>query len=162
MVGTPSGRGHLEATQRRGNMAAMSSQPITLTDEQREFRAVVRQFAADKIAPLAAEIDRTGEYSWATFEALKAMELTALSYPEQYGGAGASLVDQAIAAEELARVCASTSLHVPDLQARDAAGAQLRLGRAEGRRTCRGSASGASQCSYALSASPTPAATWRR
>ena len=38
------------------------------------------------------------------------MELTALSYPEEYGGSGASLVDQAIAAEELARVCASTSL----------------------------------------------------
>src|SRR5204863_8485520 len=34
-----------------------------------------------------------------------------LSYPEEYGGQGASLVTQAIAAEELARVCASTSLH---------------------------------------------------
>ena len=38
------------------------------------------------------------------------MELTALSYPEQYGGSGASLVDQAIVAEELARGCVSTSL----------------------------------------------------
>jgi alkylation response protein AidB-like acyl-CoA dehydrogenase len=86
------------------------NQPITLTDEQREFRAVVRQFAADKLAPLAAEADRAGEYSWASWEALKAMELTALSYPEEYGGSGASVVDQAIVAEELARVDASTSL----------------------------------------------------
>jgi alkylation response protein AidB-like acyl-CoA dehydrogenase len=86
------------------------SQPITLTDEQREFRAVVRQFAADKIVPLAAEADRNAEYSWAAFDALKAMELTALSYPEEYGGSGASLVDQAIVAEELARADASTSL----------------------------------------------------
>jgi alkylation response protein AidB-like acyl-CoA dehydrogenase len=86
------------------------TQPITLTDEQREFRAVVRQFAADKIAPLAADADRGGEYSWPAFEALKAMELTALSYPVEYGGSGASLVDQAIVAEELARVDASTSL----------------------------------------------------
>ncbi|TVR23928.1 MAG: acyl-CoA dehydrogenase [Ilumatobacter sp.] len=86
------------------------TQPITLTDEQREFRAVVRQFAADKIVPLAAEADRTAEYSWAAFDALKAMDLTALSFPEQYGGSGASLVDQAIVAEELARADASTSL----------------------------------------------------
>ena len=91
-------------------MSAMTDQPITLTDTQREFRAVVRRFAEDKIAPLAAEMDRTGEYSWEAFEALKAMELTSLSYPVEYGGAGASLVDQAIAAEELARVCTSTSL----------------------------------------------------
>jgi alkylation response protein AidB-like acyl-CoA dehydrogenase len=86
------------------------NQPITMTDEQREFRAVVRQFAADKIVPLAAEADRNAEYSWAAFDALKAMDLTALSFPEEYGGSGASLVDQAIVAEELARADASTSL----------------------------------------------------
>jgi alkylation response protein AidB-like acyl-CoA dehydrogenase len=86
------------------------TQPITLSEEQRAFRDVVREFAADKIAPLAAEMDRTGEYSWAAFEALRSMELTALSYPEEYGGSGASLVDQAIVTEELAAACASTSL----------------------------------------------------
>lgn len=86
------------------------NQPITMSEEQREFRAVVRQFAADKITPLAADADRAAEYSWAAFDALKSMELTALSFPEAYGGSGASLVDQAIAAEELARADASTSL----------------------------------------------------
>ncbi len=89
---------------------ASNSQTINPSDEQREFRSVLRQFCEDKIAPRAAEIDRTAEYSWENFEALKSMELTALSYPAEYGGSGASLVDQAIAAEELARVCASTSL----------------------------------------------------
>ena len=86
------------------------SQPITLSDEQRAFQDVLRDFAADKIAPLAAETDRTAEYSWETFKALQSMELTGLSYPEEYGGAGASLVDQAIVTEELAAACASTSL----------------------------------------------------
>ena len=57
-------------------------QPMTLTDEQREFRAVVRQFAEDKLAPLAAETDGKAEYSWPAFEALRSMELTALSFPE--------------------------------------------------------------------------------
>ena len=86
------------------------TQPITPTEEQREFRAVVRQFARDKIAPQAADTDRTGEYNWQAFEALKTMELTGLSFPAEYGGAGASLVDQAIVTEELAAACASTSL----------------------------------------------------
>jgi alkylation response protein AidB-like acyl-CoA dehydrogenase len=85
-------------------------QPMTLTPEQQEFRAVVRQFAEDKLAPLAAETDRTAEYSWPAFEAIRSMELTGLSYPEEYGGAGADLVTQAIVAEELARVDASASL----------------------------------------------------
>ena len=85
-------------------------QLMTLNPEQHEFRAVIRKFAEDKIAPLAAEMDARGEYSWEAFRALQSMELTALSYPEEYGGSGASLVDQAIVAEELARVCASTAL----------------------------------------------------
>ena len=86
------------------------SQPITPTDEQVEFRRVLRQFAEEQIAPRAAEIDRTATYSWENFEALRSMELTSLSYPVEYGGAGASTVDQAIVAEELSRVCVSTSL----------------------------------------------------
>jgi alkylation response protein AidB-like acyl-CoA dehydrogenase len=86
------------------------TQSITLSDEQREFRSVVRQFARDKIAPQAAETDRTATYSWDAFKALQSMELTALSYPVEYGGSGASLVDQAIVAEELAAACVSTSL----------------------------------------------------
>ena len=36
-------------------------QPISLTDEQRAFRTVLRQFCDDKIAPLAAEVDDSGE-----------------------------------------------------------------------------------------------------
>jgi alkylation response protein AidB-like acyl-CoA dehydrogenase len=85
-------------------------QPITLTDEQRQFRAVLRQFAEDKIAPRAAEIDERAEYSWENFEACKAMELPALGLPVEYGGAGADHVTQSIMIEELARVCATTAL----------------------------------------------------
>src|SRR3954468_16806708 len=85
-------------------------QPITLTEEQHEFRRVLRQFCDDKIAPLAATNDERAEYSWETFRALQAMELTALQLPSEYGGARADLVTQAIATEELARADASTSL----------------------------------------------------
>ena len=91
-------------------MSHSTPQSLTPTDEQVEFRRVLRQFAEEQISPRAAEVDRTATYSWENFEAMKAMELTSLSYPVEYGGAGASTVDQAIVAEELARVCVSTSL----------------------------------------------------
>jgi alkylation response protein AidB-like acyl-CoA dehydrogenase len=85
-------------------------QPITPTDEQRAFQAVMRQFCEDKIAPRAAEVDRTGAYPWDNFGACRAMELPALGLPTEYGGAGADHVTQAIMIEELSRVCASTAL----------------------------------------------------
>ena len=88
----------------------MSQQSMTLSEEQHEFRAVVRKFAEAKIAPNAAERDQSEEFDWTAFKALVAADLTSLQYPEEYGGQGAPLVTQAIAAEELARVCASTSL----------------------------------------------------
>jgi len=77
------------------------TQSITPTDEQREFQAVVPRFAADKIAPLAAETDRKTEYSWPAFEAIRDVGLIAVSYPEDFGSGGASLVDQAIVAEDI-------------------------------------------------------------
>ena len=81
-----------------------------MTDEQREFRAVMRQFCDDKIAPRAAEVDESGEYPWDNFEACRSMELPALGIPVEYGGSGADHVTQAIMVEELSRACASTSL----------------------------------------------------
>jgi alkylation response protein AidB-like acyl-CoA dehydrogenase len=87
-------------------------QSITLSAEQHEFRAAVRQFAEDKIAPRAAEIDRTASYSWENFADCRAMELPALGIPVEYGGSGADSTTQAIMVEELARVCASTALTI--------------------------------------------------
>ncbi|MBV8980420.1 MAG: acyl-CoA dehydrogenase family protein [Acidimicrobiia bacterium] len=88
------------------------SQPITLSAEQQEFRAAVRQFAENKIAPRAAELDRTAAYSWENFADCRAMELPALGIPVEYGGSGADSTTQAIMVEELARVCASTALTI--------------------------------------------------
>ncbi len=83
---------------------------MTLSEEQKAFRAAVRQFAEDKIAPNAAHVDATAEFPWDNFKACNEMELPALGIPEAYGGAGADHVTQAIMVEELARVCGSTSL----------------------------------------------------
>ena len=83
---------------------------FVLTDVQREFRETLRRFCEDRVAPHAAEADRTATYPWKSFEACRELELPALGIAEEYGGAGADTVTQAIMVEELARVCASTSV----------------------------------------------------
>jgi len=88
----------------------MVVQPISLTEEQRAFRAAIRQLAEERFAPRAAEVDATGEFPWDNFKECVAMDLPGMSIPEAYGGSGADHVTQAIMVEELARVCASTSL----------------------------------------------------
>jgi alkylation response protein AidB-like acyl-CoA dehydrogenase len=85
---------------------------FALTDEQRQFQATLRQFAEERVAPHAARIDRDAEYPWDSFKACVELELPSLGIPVAYGGAGADMVTQAIVAEELARVCASTSLTI--------------------------------------------------
>ena len=67
------------------------------------------RFADERIAPTAAAVDRDAEFPQQSFDACVELELPALGIPEAYGGAGADMVTQAIMAEELARVCASTS-----------------------------------------------------
>ncbi len=88
----------------------MDTAPFALTDTHREFRDTLRRFAEDRIAPHAAQVDRDATYPKASFDACVELELCALGIPEAYGGAGADMVTQAIMAEELARVCASTSV----------------------------------------------------
>src|ERR1700722_17444065 len=88
----------------------METMSFALTDTQKEFQAAVRQLAAARIAPHAAAVDRDAAYPWDGFKACVDMELPALGIPDEYGGAGADLVTQAIMVEELARACASTSV----------------------------------------------------
>ena len=83
---------------------------FALDEGQREFRQALRQFCEDRIAPHAAEADREAAFPWASFEACRQMELPALGIPEAYGGSGADTVTQAVAVEEVARVCASTAV----------------------------------------------------
>ncbi len=88
----------------------MTSPLFTLSDTHQQFRDTLRQFSESRIAPHAAAVDRDSAYPRASFDACVELELPSLGIPTEYGGAGADLVTQAIMAEELARVCASTSL----------------------------------------------------
>ena len=88
----------------------MTSPLFALSDTHQQFRDTMRQFCEARIAPHAAAADRDSAYPRASFDACVELELPSLGIPTEYGGAGADLVTQAIMAEELARVCASTSL----------------------------------------------------
>ncbi len=85
-------------------------QPMSLSEEQKDFRAAVRRLSEERFAPRAAEVDATGEFPWDNFKECVAMELPSLAIPTRYGGAGADHVTKAIMIEEIARVCGSTSL----------------------------------------------------
>jgi alkylation response protein AidB-like acyl-CoA dehydrogenase len=83
---------------------------FTLTPEQRSFRDVLRGFVDERVAPHAARYDREQVFPQDSFDACVEMELPSLGVPAAYGGAGADMVTQAIAIEEVARGCASTAV----------------------------------------------------
>jgi alkylation response protein AidB-like acyl-CoA dehydrogenase len=78
--------------------------------EHEAIRAAVRELCEAKVAPHAAETDETGEFPKASYEALRAGDFHAPHIPVEYGGAGADALATAIVVEEVARVCASSSL----------------------------------------------------
>jgi alkylation response protein AidB-like acyl-CoA dehydrogenase len=81
-----------------------------LSDEFEELRASVRRLAEARIAPNAAAADEREEYPWASWEAWRTGGFAGLAFPAQFGGQDAGLLAHAIAVEEVARVCASSSL----------------------------------------------------
>jgi alkylation response protein AidB-like acyl-CoA dehydrogenase len=81
-----------------------------LTTEQEALRAEIRKLAEEKVAPRAADIDRAGEYPWDIQKILAEQGLLGYAIPEEYGGSEADLVSCCIVGEELARICATTSL----------------------------------------------------
>jgi alkylation response protein AidB-like acyl-CoA dehydrogenase len=81
-----------------------------LSDEQRELRDAVRELARERVAPRAAEIDRTAEFPWDLKELLAGQDILGLPYPAEYGGLGADLLTTCLAIEELSAACATTGL----------------------------------------------------
>jgi alkylation response protein AidB-like acyl-CoA dehydrogenase len=74
------------------------------------MRDMVRGLAQKVIAPHAAETDATEEFPWHVVEAYREAGLLSLLVPEEYGGAGGSVVPETAIAEELARVDVSSAI----------------------------------------------------
>src|SRR5437764_413625 len=81
-----------------------------LTDEQREIRELVRTIARERIAPRAAEIDKSAEFPWDIVELFRENDLFGVMYDEEHGGIGESSLMTLVTIEELSKVCATSGL----------------------------------------------------
>ncbi len=81
-----------------------------LSEEHTELRAVMRDLCDKEIAPHAADVDEKARYTDEALAALTASGMAAIHIPEEYGGQGGDSVAACIVIEEVARVCASSSL----------------------------------------------------
>jgi alkylation response protein AidB-like acyl-CoA dehydrogenase len=81
-----------------------------LTEAQRDLREAVKVLADERVAPRAAEIDRTAEFPEDLRKLLAAQDILALPFPIEHGGLGGELLSVCLAVEQLSRACATTGL----------------------------------------------------
>ncbi|AEV73563.1 acyl-CoA dehydrogenase [Mycolicibacterium rhodesiae NBB3] len=84
--------------------------PFRLSDEHNELRSVLRELCEKQIAPYASDVDAKARYTDEALAALTSSGFAAIHIPEEYGGQGGDAVAACIVIEEVARVCASSSL----------------------------------------------------
>lgn len=98
-------------------MHAATSVPVltALSEEEEMFRASVRQFAREKIKPLARQMDEEGKFSSELIGDFFRLGWMAIEVPEEYGGAGGSFFQCILAIEELSAVDPSAGV-VVDVQ----------------------------------------------
>ena len=87
--------------------------PLTsLSEDEIMFRDNVRQFAEDKVRPLAKEMDEKAVFDHGLIDQFFQLGLMGIEVPEQYGGAGGKFFESILAVEELARADASAAVIV--------------------------------------------------
>ena len=85
---------------------------LDLTQEHELVRRTVREFAEQRVAPMAEELDRESRFPYDLVAELAELGLMGMPIPEEYGGAGTDTVSYAIAIEELTRVDSSVAITV--------------------------------------------------
>ena len=85
---------------------------LDLTPEHELLRSTVREFAEERVAPVAAELDREARFPYELVAELAELGLMGMPIPEEYGGGGTDTVSYAIAIEELTRIDSSVAITV--------------------------------------------------
>src|SRR3954463_13391093 len=81
-------------------------------ENHRMVREMVREFAQSEIAPVAGELDKSGEFPWANVKKMGELGLFGIPWPEELGGAGMDYISYMIVIHELAKVDASHAITV--------------------------------------------------
>lgn len=81
-----------------------------LSKEQEFVRKMVRKFAEEEVAPIAADIDKEHRFPVETVEKMGRFGMMGVPIPKEYGGAGGDNISYAITVEELSRACGSTGV----------------------------------------------------
>ncbi|MCL4160018.1 UNVERIFIED_CONTAM: hypothetical protein GTU68_031790, partial [Idotea baltica] len=74
------------------------------------IREMVREFAENEVAPIAAEIDENHRFPTETWEKIVELGLPGIPFSEDVGGSNGGTLAYILAVEELSRVCGSTGL----------------------------------------------------
>lgn len=90
----------------------MNTIEIELNEEQRLVRQTAQDFASEVVKPLARKIDQQHYYPTELIPKLGALGFMGINIDHDFGGSGLDAVSYALIIEELARVCASTSVIV--------------------------------------------------
>ena len=85
---------------------------LYFSDHHYEVRELVRSFAAEHVAPVARELDRTCEFPWENIKRMGELGLLGAPWPEALGGAGMDQLSYYIIIHELAKVDASHALTI--------------------------------------------------
>src|SRR5712692_9751739 len=96
---------HVESVQCQS--ARDTSMDFQLSDTQQQIRDLAREFAQKEIAPIAAQIDETGEFPIATVKKMGELGLMGIEIPAEYGGSGLDTICYVLAMEEISKVWAS-------------------------------------------------------
>jgi alkylation response protein AidB-like acyl-CoA dehydrogenase len=83
-----------------------------LSDEHELIRKTVREFALERVAPVAEELDREHRFPYELVAELAGLGLMGIPVPEEFGGAGGDTLSYAIAIEELTRIDSSVAITV--------------------------------------------------
>ncbi|MBV9514268.1 MAG: acyl-CoA dehydrogenase [Mycobacteriaceae bacterium] len=121
-----------------------------LPEEHIELRSVLRDLCEAEVAPYAADVDEQARFPEEALKVLCDSGFAAVHVPEEYGGQGADAVATCIVVEEIARVCASSSL-IPGVNKLGTIGLILHGSEALKNQVLPTLAAGDAMASYALS-----------
>lgn len=83
-----------------------------LNEDQRMFKEAARDFASERLAPLAQEFDEKEEIPKEVYKELSELGYLGMMLPEEYGGSGMDFLSYILVMEEFAKACAALEISI--------------------------------------------------